>query len=365
MPRMPSPERPAPRINQQTLAERLQLSIATISRSLQDHPDIAPGTKQRVIAEAERLGYRRKAGPTVGNAIGVLISGAEQAGGISPLNTSYLMGMSHEAQTRGLMLMTHYLSGIGDHRLLETTTQPVALAQGALSGLILVHRFQPDVVRELARQRPVVSLAHAYPGSGADLIDSDHLAGMETLVVHLARLGHRRFGYLMRSNSSIPFSRLGSLVRAVTLHGLAMDSTLYLDLPLDTAVAENRLEATPEILAAQGTTIDRLITQIRAGTTAWACDSDATAYWIHRLLTARGIRIPEDVSLTGFDGFDPYPGCPQVTTIRVPFTEMARHAIIRLAERRNPGSVSQNTPQLQIQLAGTLVPGSTSAQLPV
>jgi LacI family transcriptional regulator len=338
------------------LAKRLHLSIATVSRSLQDHPDIARATKARVIAEAERMGYQpRQAAVEDGPTFGVLVACPDQPQG-SPLDSLYLMGMSQAAHERNVTLFTHYLSEGMVQQILEPAHQPGIMRRGGTTGLILLHQFPDAVVEQLSHATRVVTLAHAYLDTVADLVDSDHVAGMDALIGHLAGLGHRRIGYIMRQSSVIPYARLGSLVRAVTRRSLSLEPGLFLDLPLATAVAEERKAATPDVIAAQAATISTLIERIKAGTTAWACDSDATAYWIYRLLRARGLRIPEDVSLTGFDGFDPYPDCPQVTTIRVPFIEMGRLAVTHLAQhaRNQPA-----TPQ-QLGVRGALIVGATT-----
>ena len=67
--------------------------------------------------------------------------------------------------------------------------------------------------------------------------------------------------------------------------------------------------------------------------TAWVCAADHQAYPLMQDLQAHGIRVPEDCSLTGFDGLDPATGQKRVTSMRVPHGHIGSSAVTRLVNR--------------------------------
>lgn len=323
------------RINQGTLARKLRLSVATVSRSLQDHPGISAKTKQLVRTEAEKLGYHRRSSAFKRplGVLGVLIPcyGTMTAG--TQLDTMYLFGMSKAAEEHDLTLAVHHFQTADESRLLDASQRPPALRSGLVSGLVLLHHFQADTVAGLARSYPVATIAHAAPEVPVAHVDSDHFAAFSGLIRHLKDLGHRRIGYVMRRSSTIPLARLGSFIRAMMLADLPWGPQLVEEIPYNAADEAFGIRLSDDMADGQKAAIDRITARTRAGTTAWACDCDSTAYWLHDQLRERGLRIPEDVSLTGYDGFDPPAGRPQATTVTVPFQDMGRLAITLLVER--------------------------------
>ena len=71
----------------------------------------------------------------------------------------------------------------------------------------------------------------------------------------------------------------------------------------------------------------------RNGVTAWVCAADHQAYDLIRGFQQCGIRVPEDVSVTGFDGIETPAGCPELGTIQIPFREIGATGTQRLVER--------------------------------
>lgn len=63
----------------------------------------------------------------------------------------------------------------------------------------------------------------------------------------------------------------------------------------------------------------RMLERTHDGVTAWIRAADHQAYDLIRFLTEHGVRVPQDVSLVGFDGIHPPPGLPELTTIQIPF----------------------------------------------
>ena len=88
------------------------------------------------------------------------------------------------------------------------------------------------------------------------------------------------------------------------------------------------------------------------------CPADHQAYQLVADLSKRGIRVPEDVSVTGFDGIPPPPGARQLATVKVPYEELGRSAVHQLLRR-----IEQPTaPRRHTMVDGHLLMGETMAK---
>ncbi|HUB24688.1 MAG TPA: LacI family DNA-binding transcriptional regulator [Tepidisphaeraceae bacterium] len=334
------------RINQTEIARRLKLSTATVSKSLRNHPDINPTTRARVLDLAAQLDYQVRHDSRVDNRknTGIRFVGVMAYGGIpdTPADHAalrYMAGLSEAAESNRVSLVVHHVFG-DSRKLLDEASQPAAMRQGILEGLILIHRFDAEVVRELSNRMPCVTLVHYVPGTRLDHVDADCLGAMTLAAGHLHSLGHRRIGFF-GFQKQISHSLVRYAAYATTMLGMG--------LPFEEAV-----ESGGENLHGA---IDRVAQRAREGVTAWMCGSDYAGYLLCQELSARGLRVPQDVSVTGFDGSPPPMGMTPLTTLRVPFQEMASVALNRLVNRiRHPGA-----PGRQILLECQLVPGGSTA----
>ena len=94
--------------------------------------------------------------------------------------------------------------------------------------------------------------------------------------------------------------------------------------------------------------------------TAWVCAADHQAYRLMEELKARGVRVPEDCSVTGFDGLEPPQSLRRLASIRVPHEDIGSSAVARLLNR----IVLPNSPRRKILVEGLLVEGETIAPPP-
>jgi DNA-binding LacI/PurR family transcriptional regulator len=102
--------------------------------------------------------------------------------------------------------------------------------------------------------------------------------------------------------------------------------------------------------------VERVVAMIEDGVTGIVCAADHQAYPLIESLRARGIRVPEDVSVTGFDGEKPPEGLPQLTTIRSPFRDIGVSSVVSLLRRVSLSSA----PRRHILVSGhPIVGGST------
>jgi len=312
------------KINQRKIAQNLQLSAATVSRSLRNHPDITPQTRARVIEEAGRLGYdvgRSGGAMATSDTVGVLIAGGSSADVRHQIYSMMTAGISSAAAAHHATAVVHYVNGDGSE-LLDPDGVPPFLQPGRSSGLILMNRFNKDVLHGLANRLPCVTLSHYVYTATADHVASDHVHAFAVLVDHLYALGHRQIGFINRTpTSSITRERFAAYIQSLQRLDLTLSEEHQLVLPL-TGTED-----------AQQAMIQHLIKKIRSGTRAWMCDSDGTAYRVLRSLKDHGVAVPGEVSITGYDRLEPLYGCPQLTTVQVPFQEMGATALRQVLAR--------------------------------
>jgi LacI family transcriptional regulator len=334
------------------VAAHAGVSIATVSRVLTRPDDVRAATREKVLASVRELGYvpsgaarglaARRTGvlglyfpgfdamDEIDDAVFTGVDDAPHATGaelvddiggaaeVRPLNLYFdevLRGAELEAWRRGFVLMV----GIGRGDNAEQTVRDMA---GRVDGLVMLAQSVPDdVLAQLSRRVPVVVVAGPRRDDAYDHVSVANTEGMRALTEHVAA-------------------------------GLEPDELLYLSGPADSPDDAERWEGFCQALEARG--VDASTVPIlrgdftrEAGRSAAAelvagermpraivCANDQTALGLMEALQARGIRVPEDVLVTGFDGIEAGAlATPRLTTIRQPMDDLGRAAIQVMARR--------------------------------
>jgi LacI family transcriptional regulator len=187
--------------------------------------------------------------------------------------------------------------------------------------------FTDSVAEALGRRTPFV-LLHSDTGTfGVDNVAVDDEAASYAIVDYLCSLSHRRIAHF-----GGPTSRSGAMLRvdgyrrALAEHGIKFDPSLVTHGPYAASngrdLAQQMLDQYPR---------EKLPTAI-------FCATDAIAFGCMEVLNRNGIRIPDDMSITGFDGLlQSLMTVPALTTIQQPLRSMGRYAVERLLHRINEG----------------------------
>ncbi|MEV0054652.1 LacI family DNA-binding transcriptional regulator [Saccharopolyspora shandongensis] len=263
------------------VARAAQVSYQTVSRAINDKPDIDPETKRRVLAAAERLGYRpsRHARALVKprpSTIGLVIPDLT-----NPFFPEVMAGLIDSAATRGWQVNVVSSAGPADE---ADVLRSFAAEVDALVGYFNHLDRSPA---ELDVDIPVVLLdaEDEAPRRGAVAVNVD--AGVRAGVRHLLDLGHRALGMIDCATSCDRHQRRRSFVQALGESGI--------ELPAD--AIEQAEQSIPDAERATHRLLDR-----RPGTTAIFAFNDLTAVGVVRALHARGLRVPQDCAVLGFDG---------------------------------------------------------------
>jgi LacI family transcriptional regulator len=165
------------------------------------------------------------------------------------------------------------------------------------------------------------------PGFDADYVGIDNEYSAREVVTHLLRLGHRRIAHVSNVDpGSTVAARLSGYRQALEAEGVSYRPELVVAAPFipPGSSAESHYYAD---------LVDRLLSLPDPPTAIWAVN-DCHALCVLGALRARGVRVPEDVALAGFDGIERWlPGPSFLTTACQPFERMGVRAIERLLQR--------------------------------
>ena len=332
-------------LNQYVIAKQLDLAPATVSRALHQKPGINPETCERVHKLAMKLGYnlrprnKTNANPS-SHYLGVLVQTPKSHWA----QFRYLISLSDAAAKLNASLIVHYV-GFGEcASVLNSDRQPAAMRDGRVKGVCLIHRWPYEVVEELSKRLACVSIMHFYPGLNVDVIELDHRGAMIQLVKHLYSLGHRRIGFFgYSSDLSWSGARFAGYAEMLMKLGLPIHSQWTIPLP-----AEAFEEKTMPHHA-----VEQAIQLVRnEGVRAWMAANDWAGDELVNSFLEAGLRVPEDVSVTGFDNSEIGPKSTiQLTSIGIPLATISSATIQRLRYRlANPDEPRQDL-QLSCELS--------------
>lgn len=313
--------RAAPTIKQ--VAERAGVSFKSVSRVVNDHPHVTAELRARVESAMHELGYspnavartlRSASSPTVG----LVIDDSEAF----PYASDIIRGAQDAASELGKVLVITYVDGAPDSR-----SQVLGhLRQWQVEGVAYAsphHRvIQPD---ELLPFTPLVlvNCAAAVPGP-AFAVPSEYDGGYMATKV-LIDAGHERIG-LISGPSEFPASHLRreGYLAALEDAGIHPDPALQL---------------TGDWWQEGGAAAAREMMSLAQPPTGIFATNDWMAMGVYDELRSLGLRIPEDVSVVGFDNREVIAAHmrPRLTTVALPYYEMGRWAIEALHHRNTVG----------------------------
>lgn len=312
------------------VARATGVSQSTVSRVLSGAPTtvpIAPSTRERILAAARQLGYRpnplaRGLRGSRTMLVGVIVreitdpffAGAVEAVSIaaSQLGYNVVLGHAHGRSDEALALWG----------ILEARHCDAILLLGD-------QRDQPGLLSDLQSSRiPVVALWHGARATGIPTVNVDNAAGIRAVMAHLAALGHRRIAFAGRR----PFGDVRERERAYLA---ALESVAE---PL----RRGYLQHVANEFAGGVDALTRL-EGLDEPPTAIVGATDVIAIGMLHAAQLRGMRVPEDISITGFDDI-PFAqvSVPALTTVRMPVKAMV-DAAVRMAIGVSGGTGGRET----------------------
>jgi DNA-binding LacI/PurR family transcriptional regulator len=329
------------------VAARSSVSTATVSRVLAGVGRSRPETRSRVMAAVDELAYRPSGVARALRMRATLILGLLVTDIENPFFPHIVRAVEDAAHARGYGIL---LCNAADEPSRELAYLDLLLDRRVDGIIVASSRATRRHAAVLAGSAmPVVLVNSEVPGGALPAIGTDHRRGARLAAEHLIKLGHRVIGHI----TAPPTNEAARLRLAGVRDGLRAAG-----LPPE---ALHVVEGDGHVSGGQ-----RAAEQLLAvpGLTGLICYNDLSAIGALRTARAVGRRVPEDVSVVGFDDIDLAAWTdPPLTTIRQHTAEMGRWAVERLAAALQAGSLTGSDlerPARAIHLAPELVVRGTT-----
>lgn len=303
--RRPAPTAPhrKPAATIYDIATLAGVNPSTVSRALSTPGRISAKTEEKIHAAAKELNYR------VNPAARALLTGRTRTIGLivaditNPVFFDIVRGAEREAATHDYTLV------LAEFR--ESAEKEMFTARRlmpSVDGIILAtSRLQPEEIRGLGEEKPVVVINREVDGITSILSDVD--SGVEQAIAHLAALGHTSIAYVAGPRRSwMSHKRWSSIQQFAARAGIAT-----VEMSSDQPSLDAGRAVAAEVVA--------------SGVTAVIAYNDLLAIGLMRTLIARSVRVPDDISIIGFDNiFGADWTTPGLTSIAAPHTEAGMYA---------------------------------------
>ncbi|HEY8967210.1 MAG TPA: LacI family DNA-binding transcriptional regulator [Candidatus Methylacidiphilales bacterium] len=332
------------------IAHHAGVSVGTVSRVLNGFSNITPANAERVKKAIEELGYEkcrsaemlvaRRNGYRIrsGN-VGVVFVGMGAGWAVHPLVAEYTRGVERACVEKGFHALVEF--SVDDGKV------PRCVREGKVDGLLIkTTRTLPEFVADLPVDMPLVSVGFNDPSVPIQQVAPDNRGAGWVAAEYLWKLGHRRIAFLC-----------GDVLHPVFLSRLqGYESFLRMQKGYDpalVAVEEAPFDLQPtEKPPRCDSLLDRVLP---ARPTAIIAENDWMALGLCATLAERGIAVPDDVSVMGFDN-DPLSAMatPPLTTYAVPFSDIAYRAALELFSQIRQPEARRHDQSIHL-MRGTLV----------
>ena len=337
----------ARRITQKDIARELGVSSSLVSRSLAGTaPAIGanPGTVRRIQEQARRVGYIPNAAARQLRGHGQPVVGLVAADLEDPYFGPAVAEVIRQSHRAGFALTL-----AGFERRQPGLSDVDLLLQHDLKALLILGGGPLDWVKPFVeRGVAVIRIGRGLACPGVAEVTLDELTGMGLVVRHLTDLGHRKLAFI-GAKLEVHEYRLSLVRQLLRRRGLSlMRGCAILS---DPDVNEAGVRGVNLLAAARG----------EDWPTAIICSSDAVALGVLRGLANHGLRVPEHVSVTGFDDLAlARLATPPLTSVRQPMAEMVGEALRMVRAGRDAKPSAPHVPSLMVRASTTSAWNSAS-----
>jgi LacI family transcriptional regulator len=332
----------APRIAD--IAKAANVSPSAVSLALNNKPGISAGLRQKIIVIAANLGYKTTVTDLqdlLNENITIKLLKIATHGHIinerhNAFITEYMEGIEAGSKKRKYKLEVSFFNRVPVEEIIEAHRETIVDGLIILGTELSAHELNFFT----ALTKPAVFIDTYFPFSVYDSIDMDNMDGVFKVIQHLYGNGHRSIGLIKGGYATRNF--------AMREYGFR-EAMEYFSLP----VQEKYIITVDPAFERATLDMGKYLNKNSALPSAFFCMNDTIAYGCMKALREHNYRIPDDISIVGFDDL-PSSSLyePPLTTIRVSSRQIGERALEKLAERIT--TVSDNAPE-NILIAGKLV----------
>lgn len=294
----------------QEIARKLNISVSTVSRALSgQHDKVSKDTKNAILTLARKHGVQRRR--TMGKNVAFVID-RELFNDCSNFYSSLISGIETE------LIKNRYYFQFNSVDRINFDLKDINLNFSDIIGVIFVGFYHDNLVLELKnRSIPIVLLDYHLPTEDIDSVLIDNTDGVLKACRYLSELGHSRIAYISGDKAlSSSQERLFGYRRAKELFDLLDDPSLHIE-------CNGRIDQAHEAMNRILDSSTRL--------TAVITHNDVFALGAMDAIKQRGLAVPEDISVIGFDDIAmARQMAPSLTTVHVPKHTMGIMAVRRL-----------------------------------
>lgn len=326
------------------------VSVATVSKALNNHKDIGEDTKEHIRKVAKEMGYlpnlsARALKTNRTHGIGVLFVDEAMSGLTHDYFSSVLDSFKRTAEKSGydITFINSCKDREGRMSYLEHSKYR------GFDGVVLacIDFNDPEVIELVQSDIPVVTIDYLFNNRIA--VISDNVTGMKELLEYVHSKGHRKIAYIHGADSAVTTNRLSSFYRTAEKLGLEIPDEYIREAAYRNTVTT--YQVTNELL------------DLPEPPTCILYPDDFAAFGGINAIRERGLRIPQDISVAGYDGIRAVRHLePKLTTVQQDTEQigcLAARELISLIERPKTTIVEQ------IIVPGRVVEGKSVAMIPV
>ncbi|MEM9774800.1 MAG: LacI family DNA-binding transcriptional regulator [Chloroflexota bacterium] len=300
------------------ISKQLKLSVSTVSKALNGYKDVSSRTRELVLDTAKELGYHPSAAARnlrrqCTEKIGFVFNNSLMF--ISDYFAEVIVGATKAAEAAGNNIVLYTNEGDSPDSLIQL------IRAKEVDGFVLVWNHVPaDIVDLLLEEGiPFVVLGRRIGHPKASWIAPDNYSGAYQLMDHLHSLGHQRIGFMSRpSMGRTHEDRFNAYVDFLTNENIPIDQDL---------IVETKIEPFSGYRAAHK------LLNLQSPPSAIFAFHDYVAIDAHQAIIERGLKIPEDVALVGFDGLRVSEfTSPPITTVSQPLATIGEESILTLLD---------------------------------
>lgn len=309
------------------IAKIVGVSTVTVSKALSDQKGVSEELREKIKRLADEMGYKqpsavRKLQANKSYNIGIII--AEHF--LSKFDSFYwqmYQAVTTKAVSKGCFTLLEIVSAKDE----EINSLPKLVVERKVDGVIIIGAMSHAYLEHFNEKGgvPAIYMDFYDEKEASDAVVSNNFYGTYVLTNYLFQMGHRKIAYVgtLLSTDSIT-DRYFGYCKSLLEHGVELERDWIVpDRSLETGMMDvERMRKLPKDMP-----------------TAFVCNCDLTASYMIRILNEQGYRVPEDISVVGFDNYL-YPGLCEIgiTTYEVDMKEMARkviHNIVKKMENSN------------------------------
>lgn len=309
------------------IANKIGVSVVTVSNALAGRDGVSEQTRRQICETAAEMGYkpsntgtsRKKAEPPrLGKSVAILTS-ERFVGFKGTFYWELTANISNRLSAMNVLTVYECITRENE----KSCVVPNTVSEKKVDGVLVIGQLKREYIEKLSGiGQPLIFVDFYDSRFSVDSVNSDSYHGGYILTDHLVENGHKKIGFVgtINATSSINDRFLG-YIKCLLENGLEYRSEWRLEDRDDTGTLFDRMDFPEEMPS------------------AFVCNSDETAFRVISALRSKGIRVPEDISVVGYDNYTVSNICiPAITTVEVDLDKMASEAVSLMAKKlADPG----------------------------